>query len=126
VGGHRRHESRRQIKKPTVPAGSIETSCEEKQAPVPQSRFPNVRQAWWLKRKLYYWMRVDLSRMMILVSIFSGFPINGRPAVQALPVHLRPQRDLDKYWKEQFRRLRIKFRLSGLSISDYLKQEQQT
>ncbi len=71
------------MKKPAIPASS--KPKEEKQAPVPDPRFPNARQAWWLKRKLYYWMRSMASRMMILVSIFSGFPRNWGERRSASP-----------------------------------------
>jgi hypothetical protein len=73
-------KARVSMKKPTVPAAS--KPKEEKQAPIPDPRFPNARQAGWLKRKLYYWMRSMASRMMILVSIFSGFRETGENAVQ--------------------------------------------
>jgi hypothetical protein len=73
-------KARVSMKKPTVPAAS--KPKEEKQAPIPDPRFPNARQAWVAEEKLYYWMRSMASRMMILVSIFSGFPRNGENAVQ--------------------------------------------
>jgi hypothetical protein len=104
------------MKKPAIPASS--KPKEEKQAPVPDPRFPNARQAWGLKRKLYYWMRSMASRMMILVSIFSGFPKTGETPF-SVACKIASQRHLTNGWKEQFREVSDKIRLSGLSISEY-------
>jgi hypothetical protein len=80
-------KARVSMKKPTVPAAS--KPKEEKQAPIPDPRFPNARQAWVAEEKLYYWMRSMASRMMILVSIFSGFPRNWGERRSASPVKSR-------------------------------------
>jgi hypothetical protein len=81
------------MKKPAIPASS--KPKEEKQAPVPDPRFPNARQAWVAERgKLYYWMRSMASRMMMLVSIFSGFPRNWGEHRSASPAKIASQKDI--------------------------------
>lgn len=76
----------------------------------------------WLKRKLYYWMRRDgvpnddIGKHLFWLSEKLG----GTPFSVACKIAL--QRHLTNGWKEQFREVSDKIRLSGLSISDYLKQ----
>ena len=95
---------------------------EEKQAPIPDPRFPNARQAWVAEAenslldaldgvpnddigKHLFWLSEKLGRTPFSVAC-----------------KIASQRHLTNGWKEQFREVSDKIRLSGLSISDYLKQ----
>ncbi|MDU4195734.1 MAG: DNA-binding protein [Klebsiella pneumoniae] len=92
------------MKKPAVPASS--KPKEEKQAPVPDPRFPNARQAWVAEEET------------LLLDALDGVPNDDI----GVACKIASQRHLTNGWKEQFREVSDKIRLSGLSISDYLKQ----
>ncbi|MDU2479528.1 MAG: DNA-binding protein [Klebsiella sp.] len=94
-------KARVSMKKPTVPAAS--KPKEEKQAPIPDPRFPNARQAWVAEEET------------LLLDALDGVPNDDIGKIAS-------QRHLTNGWKEQFREVSDKIRLSGLSISDYLKQ----
>jgi hypothetical protein len=113
-------KARVSMKKPTVPAAS--KPKEEKQAPIPDPRFPNARRA-----------RVAEEETLLLDAL-DGVPNDdigkhlfwlseklGRTPF-SVACKIASQRHLTNGWKEQFREVSDKIRLSGLSISDYLKQ----
>jgi hypothetical protein len=107
-------------KKPTVPAAS--KPKEEKQAPIPDPRFPNARRG------------PVAEEETLLLDALDGVPNDdigkhlfwlseklGRTPF-SVACKIASQRHLTNGWKEQFRGVSDKIRLSGLSISDYLKQ----
>ncbi|MDU4099536.1 MAG: DNA-binding protein [Enterobacter hormaechei] len=98
-------KARVSMKKPTVPAAS--KPKEEKQAPIPDPRFPNARQAWVAEEET------------LLLDALDGVPNDD---IVSVACKIASQRHLTNGWKEQFREVSDKIRLSGLSISDYLKQ----
>ena len=108
------------MKKPAIPASS--KPKEEKQAPVPDPRFPNARQAWVAEEET------------LLLDALNGVPNDdigkhlfwlseklGRTPF-SVAFQIAAIRELQDGWEEQFREISDNIRLSGLSISDYLKQ----
>ena len=108
------------MKKPAVPASS--RPKEEKQAPVPDPRFPNARQAWVAEEETLLLDALDgVPNDDIGKHLFWLSEKLGRTPF-SVACKIASQRHLTNGWKEQFREVSDKIRLSGLSISDYLKQ----
>ena len=108
------------MKKPTVPAAS--KPKEEKQAPIPDPRFPNARQAWVAEEETLLLDALDgVPNDDIGKHLFWLSEKLGRTPF-SVACKIASQRHLTNGWKEQFREVSDKIRLSGLSISDYLKQ----
>ena len=113
-------KARVSMKKPTVPAAS--KPKEEKQAPVPDPRFPNARQAWVAEEETLLLDALDgVPNDDIGKHLFWLSEKLGRTPF-SVACKIASQRHLTNGWKEQFREVSDKIRLSGLSISDYLKQ----
>ncbi|HGS4316762.1 TPA: DNA-binding protein, partial [Klebsiella pneumoniae] len=108
------------MKKPTVPAAS--KPKEEKQAPVPDLRFPNARQAWVAEEETLLLDALDgVPNDDIGKHLFWLSEKLGRTPF-SVACKIASQRHLTNGWKEQFREVSDKIRLSGLSISEYQKQ----
>ncbi|MCW9490449.1 DNA-binding protein [Klebsiella michiganensis] len=107
------------MKKPAIPASS--KPKEEKQAPVPDPRFPNARQAWVAEEETLLLDALDGVPNDIGKHLFWLSEKLGRTPF-SVACKIASQRHLTNGWKEQFREVSDKIRLSGLSISDYLKQ----
>ena len=106
--------------KPTGPAAS--KPKEEKPAPVPDPRFPNARQAWVAEEETLLLDALDgVPNDDIGKHLFWLSEKLGRTPF-SVACKIASQRHLTNGWKEQFREVSDKIRLSGLSISDYLKQ----
>ena len=98
------------MKKPAVPA------------PVPDPRFPNARQAWVAEEETLLLDALDgVPNDDIGKHLFWLSEKLGRTPF-SVACKIASQRHLTNGWKEQFREVSDKIRLSGLSISDYLKQ----
>ena len=108
------------MKKPAVPASS--KPKEEKQAPVPDPRFPNARQAWVAEEETLLLDALDgVPNDDIGKHLFWLSEKLGRTPF-SVACKIASQRHLTNGWKEQFREVSDKIRLSGLSISEYQKQ----
>ena len=113
-------KARVSMKKPTVPAAS--KPKEEKQAPVPDPRFPNARQAWVAEEETLLLDALDgVPNDDIGKHLFWLSEKLGRTPF-SVAFQIAAIRELQDGWEEQFREISDKIRLSGLSISDYLKQ----
>ena len=113
-------KARVSMKKPTVPAAS--KPKEEKQAPVPDPRFPNARQAWVAEEETLLLDALDgVPNDDIGKHLFWLSEKLGRTPF-SVAFQIAAIRELQDGWEEQFREISDNIRLSGLSISDYLKQ----
>ena len=114
-------KARVSMKKGEAPAAAKPEKSKRKEI-IPDPRFPNARQAWVSEEetllldaldgvpnddigKHLFWLSEKLGRTPFIVAC-----------------KIASQRHLRNDWKEQFREISDKIRLSGLSISDYLKQ----
>lgn len=114
-------KARVSMKKGEAPAAAKPEKSKRKEI-IPDPRFPNARQAWVSEEetllldaldgvpndetgKQLFWLSEKLGRTQFSVAC-----------------KIASQRHLTNGWKEQFREVSDKIRLSGLSISDYLKQ----
>ncbi|CAH6267577.1 MULTISPECIES: DNA-binding protein [Klebsiella pneumoniae complex] len=117
IGGMKARVS---MKKPTLPA--VSKPKEEKQAPVPDPRFPNARQAWVAEEETLLLDALDgVPNDDIGKHLFWLSEKLGRTPF-SVACKIASQRHLTNGWKEQFREVSDKIRLSGLSISEYQKQ----
>lgn len=109
------------MKKSEAPAAAKPEKSERKEI-IPDPRFPNARQAWVVEEET------------LLLDVLDGVPNDdignhlfwlseklGRTPF-SVACKIASQRHLTNGWKEQFREVSDKIRLSGLSISDYMKQ----
>ena len=113
-------KARVSMKKPTVPAAS--KPKEEKQAPVPDPRFPNARQAWVAEEETLLLDALDgVPNDDIGKHLFWLSEKLGRTPF-SVAFQIAAIRELQDGWEEQFREISDNIRLSGLSISDYLTQ----
>ena len=113
-------KARVSMKKPTVPAAS--KPKEEKQAPIPDPRFPNARQACVAEEETLLLDALDgVPNDDIGKHLFWLSEKLGRTPF-SVACKIASQRHLTNGWKEQFSEVSDKIRLSGLSISDNLKQ----
>ena len=113
-------KARVSMKKPTVPAAS--KPKEEKQAPIPDPRFPNARQAWVAEEETLLLDALDgVPNDDIGKHLFWLSEKLGRTPF-SVAFQIAAIRELQDGWKEQFREISDNIRLSGLSISDYLTQ----
>ncbi|MBN0742336.1 DNA-binding protein, partial [Pseudomonas aeruginosa] len=94
---------------------------EEKQAPVPDPRFPNARQAWVAEEETLLLDALDgVPNDDIGKHLFWLSEKLGRTPF-SVAFQIAAIRELQDGWEEQFREISDNIRLSCLSISDYLK-----
>ncbi|TCZ55695.1 DNA-binding protein [Klebsiella grimontii] len=114
-------KARVSMKKGEAPAAAKPEKSKRKEI-IPDPRFPNARQAWVSEEETLLLDALDgvpndeIGKQLFWLSEKLGrtpFSVACKIASQG---HLRND------WKEQFREISDKIRLSGLSISDYLKQ----
>lgn len=114
-------KARVSMKKSEEPAAAKPEKTGRKEI-IPDPRFPNARQAWVAEEET------------LLLDALDGVPNDetgkhlfwlseklGRTPF-SVACKIASQRHLRNDWKEQFREISDKIRLSGLSISDYMKQ----
>ncbi|MEQ0077186.1 DNA-binding protein [Klebsiella sp. CN_Kp116] len=114
-------KARVSMKKSEAPAAAKPEKTERKEI-IPDPRFPNARQAWVAEEETLLLDALDgVPNGEIGKHLFWLSEKLGRTPF-SVACKIASQRHLRNDWKEQFREISDKIRLSGLSISDYLKQ----
>ncbi|HBW2224750.1 TPA: DNA-binding protein [Klebsiella quasipneumoniae subsp. quasipneumoniae] len=114
-------KARVSMKKGEAPAVAKPKKSEKKEI-IPDPRFPNARQAWVSEEETLFMDALDeVPNDEIGKHLFWLSEKLGRTPF-SVACKIASQRNLRNDWKEQFREISDKIRLSGLSISDYLKQ----
>ncbi|MBK0167428.1 DNA-binding protein [Klebsiella sp. S69] len=113
-------KARVSMKKATLPAAS--KPKEEKQERQPDPRFPNAGEPW---REEEGTLLLDVLESVpdetVGVHLFWLAEKLGRTPY-SVACKIAALRDMPKEWKEQYRKVSDNIRKSGLSISDYMKQ----
>ena len=114
-------KARVSMKKSEAPAAAKPEKSERKEI-IPDPRFPNARQAWVSEEETLLLDALDgVPNDEIGKHLFWLSEKLGRTPF-SVACKIASQRHLRNDWKEQFREISDKIRLSGLSISDYLNQ----
>ncbi|MDD9665977.1 DNA-binding protein [Klebsiella pasteurii] len=114
-------KARVSMKKSKAPAAAKPEKTERKEI-IPDPRFPNARQAWVPEEETLLLDALDgVPNDEIGKHLFWLSEKLGRTPF-SVACKIASQRHLRNDWKEQFREISDKIRLSGLSISDYMKQ----
>ena len=114
-------KARVSMKKSEAPAAAKPEKSKRKEI-IPDPRFPNARQAWMSEEETLLLDALDgVPNDEIGKHLFWLSEKLGRTPF-SVACKIASQRNLRNDWKEQFREISDKIRLSGLSISDYLKQ----
>ncbi|VUS67297.1 hypothetical protein SB6421_02948 [Klebsiella huaxiensis] len=114
-------KARVSMKKGEAPAAAKPEKSKRKEI-IPDPRFPNARQAWVSEEETLLLNALDgVPNDDIGKHLFWVSEKLGRTPF-SVACKIASQRHLRNDWKEQFREISDKIRLSGLSISDYLKQ----
>ena len=114
-------KARVSMKKGEAPAAAKPEKSKRKEI-IPVRRFPNARQAWVSEEETLLLDALDgVPNDEIGKHLFWLSEKLGRTPF-SVACKIASQRHLRNDWKEQFREISDKIRLSGLSISDYLKQ----
>ncbi|AXS16847.1 TPA: DNA-binding protein [Klebsiella pneumoniae] len=114
-------KARVSMKKGEAPAAAKPEKSKRKEI-IPDPRFPNARQAWVSEEETLLLDALDgVPNDEIGKHLFWLSEKLGRTPF-SVACKIASQRHLRNDWKEQFREISDKIRLSGLSISDYLKQ----
>ncbi|MEA4716865.1 DNA-binding protein [Klebsiella pneumoniae] len=114
-------KARVSMKKGEAPAAAKPEKSKRKEI-IPDPRFPNARQAWVSEEETLLLDALDgVPNDDIGKHLFRVSEKLGRTPF-SVACKIASQRHLRNDWKEQFREISDKIRLSGLSISDYLKQ----
>ncbi|VCZ99855.1 hypothetical protein BANRA_05512 [Klebsiella pneumoniae] len=120
-GGHRRHESTRQHEKGEAPTVARREKREKKDRQ-PDPRFPRAGHPWQEDEKTLLSDALEpVPDEEIGTHLFWLSEKLGRTPF-SVAFQIAAIRELQDGWEEQFREISDKIRLSGLSISDYLKQ----
>ncbi|WP_369136549.1 DNA-binding protein [Klebsiella variicola] len=113
-------KARVSMKKSTTPAGGKPPA--EKKERITDPRFPHAGDAWSEEEEVFLQDALDsVPDEEIGTHLFWLSEKVGRTPY-SVACKIASQRHLKNGWKEQFREISDKIRLSGLSISDYLKQ----
>ncbi|HHT0477815.1 TPA: DNA-binding protein [Klebsiella michiganensis] len=114
-------KARVSMKKGEAPAAAKPEKSKRKEI-IPDPRFPNARQAWVSEEETLLLDALDgVPNDEIGKHLFWLSEKLGRTPF-SVACKIASQRHLRNNWKEQFREISDKIRLSDLSISDYLKQ----
>lgn len=114
-------KARVSMKKSEAPAAAKPEKSKRKEI-IPDPRFPNARQAWMSEEETLLLDALDgVPNDEIGKHLFWLSEKLGRTPF-SVACKIASQRNLRNDWKEQFREISDKIRLSDLSISDYLKQ----